>query len=110
MNDVKINDGLALGHIKAEEAATHAGREWKEVALEAFKKYANQHSHFTTEQVRLDSTATVPSPPDTRAWGGIARIAKAKGYILSNGWVRAESKTVHGMVVTRWKSTLYTTP
>ena len=103
------NEGLKIGHIKADEAASHAGTEWKDVALAAFKQYAKNHSHFTTEQVRLASTDTVPSPPDTRAWGGIARIAKLKGFILSNGWVRAESKTVHGMVVTRWKSTILQT-
>ena len=100
------HEGLSIGHDMADKAATHAGLDWKATALEAFKQYATKHESFTTEQVRLSAKNILP-PPDTRAWGGIARIAKAKNIISSNGWVRAESKSVHGMVVTHWKSKIY---
>lgn len=100
------NLGLKLGHARAEDAANNAGDEWKAIALAAFKQYAKQHELFTTEQVRL-TVENVPAPPDARAWGSIARTAQAEGFILGDGWVRAESKTVHGMVVTRWKSKIY---
>ena len=99
--------GLRLGHAMAEKAANHAGSEWKTIALEAFRQYAKHHESFTTEQVRL-ANEDIPLPPDTRAWGGIARTAKTEGFIASDGWTRAESRTVHGMVVTRWKSKIHT--
>ena len=101
------NAGLKIGHARAEDAAAHAGDEWKAIALEVFKQYAKKHSVFTTEQVRL-TAEDIPAPPDARAWGSIARAAQTEGFIEGDGWIRAESRTVHGMVVTRWKSKIYT--
>jgi hypothetical protein len=103
------NEGLKIGHAMAEVAVNHAGTEWKSMALDAFRRYAKQHKFFTTEDVRL-SNEDIPLPPDTRAWGGVARAAVAEGFVLGDGWTRAQSKTVHGMVVTRWASKIYYAP
>jgi hypothetical protein len=100
--------GLALGHEAAERAADHAEREtptWKEQAFTDFVNYAKRHSHFTTEQVRAASES--PPPPDPRAWGHVALRAKKEKVVVSGEWVRATSKTVHGMVVTQWQSLIF---
>jgi len=97
------HEGLAIGHTMADLAADNAGSDWREAALTAFENHARQHTRFTTEEVRLAST-DVPAPPDMRAWGAVARAACRAGIVESDGWVRANSRTVHGMVVTSWRS------
>lgn len=103
---VATHEGLAIGHKRANEAAEHAGGEWLELAIDAFKNHAINHKQFTTEEVRL-AHPNLPEPPDKRAWGAIPRIAKKEGFISAKGWTRANSHTVHGMVVTLWESRIY---
>ena len=103
--EVTQHTGLQLGHAMAHVAANNAGDEWKDSAFEAFKHYARTHSEFTTEEARLAATE-VASPPDIRAWGQIAIRAKREGIVVGIGWVRATSPSVHGMVVTQWRSKL----
>lgn len=100
------HEGLALGHASAEIAAAHAGSEWVRIALEAFLNFAKTHQTFTTEQVR-QAFPNLPLPPDKRAWGGVARRAKVEGIAEPIDWVRADSHTVHGMVVTLWRSKVF---
>ena len=100
------HEGLALGHEAAETAADNAGSEWRGTAFDAFIDYAKTHEFFTTEEVRL-ARADIPIPPDTRAWGAIPRQAQKENIIEGAGWVRADSPTVHGMVVTKWRSKIY---
>ena len=95
--------GLALGHHMAEVAAKNAGSAWVSLALEAVRGFALKNKYFTAEQVRA-AYPDLPHPPDKRAWGGVLRLAKKEGLIAAHGWVRAESLTVHGMVVTLWES------
>jgi len=101
-----LHEGLAIGHAMADLAADNAGAEWKDIAMKAFERHAQSHTNFTTEDVRL-ANPDLPAPPDSRAWGGIARAARAAGIVDSEGWVRANSKTVHGMVVTSWRSKIF---
>lgn len=98
--------GLELGHKMAEIAGLNAGEEWMLLALGAFREFAKSKYLFTTEQVRA-AYPDLPSPPDKRAWGQVARMAKSEGFVTSSGWTRAESPTVHGMVVTLWQSKIY---
>ena len=100
------HEGLALGHASAEIAAAHAGSEWVRIALEAFLAHAKTHQTFTTEQVR-QAFPDLPLPPDMRAWGGVARLAKTEGIAEPIDWVRADSRTVHGMVVALWRSKVF---
>ncbi len=97
------NQGLLFGHEMADRAGERAGRDWLSIALDAVKRFAIENDSFTTEQVRL-ANPDLPDPPDKRAWGAVVRIAKKEGFIEASGWVRAESLTVHGMVVTKWSS------
>jgi hypothetical protein len=103
------HQGLALGHASAEIALAHAGSDWTSIALEAFLNFAKKYPSFTTEQVRM-AFSDLPPPPDKRAWGGIARLAKSEGIVEPMGWVRANSPTVHGMVVTLWRSKVFAQP
>jgi len=98
-----LHHGLSLGHTSAEIAADNAGSDWIRIASEAFSNFAKSNHSFTTEQVR-EAFPDIPPPPDKRAWGQIARLAKSKGVVKSIGWIRANSPTVHGMVVTLWQS------
>lgn len=100
------HEGLAIGHERAEEAADHAGQEWRDEALRAFATHAANHETFTTEDVRL-ANPDLPAPPDQRAWGAIARQAKHDRIVDADSWVRANSRSVHGMVVTLWRSRIY---
>ena len=100
------HEGLALGHASADIAAAHAGAAWMAQAVHAFRSHALRNKYFTTEQVRL-ANPDIPEPPDRRAWGAVPRVAKKDGVIRAHGWTRADSRTVHGMVVTLWESTIY---
>lgn len=100
------HEGLALGHKMAEIAGSNAGEDWVEMAVEAIEDYAHSHEKFTTEQVRA-AYPDMPQPPDKRAWGAAVKAARKAGHIEPHGWVRADSRTVHGMVVTMWASKIY---
>ena len=97
--------GLQIGHAMAKVAADHAGEDWKELAYASFKEFARLNYEFTTEQVR-EASLHVPPPPDKRAWGFIAKKASKEKIVQALGPVRAESKTVHGMYVTLWRSNI----
>ncbi len=103
MTEMTEHQGLKMGHAMAEIAASNAGSEWVATALDAVRKYATINKYFTTEQVRA-AYDDLPEPPDRRAWGAVVRKAHKEGLIQPHGWVRAQSLTVHGMVVTMWES------
>lgn len=99
-------NGQAIGHFRAEQAMQNAGMTWAFIAYSNFIEFARSHENFTTEMVRA-AYPTMPSPPDSRAWGAIALKARRGGVVESIGWVRAESSKVHGMVVTQWQSKVF---
>ena len=99
-----MNIGLKIGVEKAKQAMDHASDEWKKNAYDAFVKHAKTHKTFTTEQVRLSSIDKVGLPPDSRAWGGIALIAKKNSIVVNDGLIHSVDKNKHGIPVTLWKS------
>ena len=101
------HEGLEIGHAMAELAGNSAGETWKQLAYDAFVAHAATHPEFTTEDVRR-ANPDLPTPPDNRAWGAIARRAIRDEIIELLGWTRAKNRGVHGMAINRWKSTLYT--
>jgi hypothetical protein len=100
------NEGLRLGHVMAEVAANNAGETWKRLAYEAFVKYAKGREFFLTEDVRA-ANPDLPTPPDMRAWGHVARRAKKEEIVSGQSFTRAKSRSVHGMVVTMWRSNIF---
>ena len=101
-----LHEGLAIGHARANDAAKSAGSEWVQTALMAFTEFAKKNRTFTTEQVRA-AYPDMEEPPDMRAWGAIPRLARKEGIVEPHGWVRADSRSVHGMVVTLWQSKVF---
>jgi hypothetical protein len=93
--------GLELGHAKAQQAADHAGEEWKDLAYSAFTAFAQENRLFTTEDVRK-ANLDLPLPPDGRAWGQVALRASRAGIVKSVGTRRVESS--HGMFKTLWET------
>ena len=96
---------LEIGHEMAERAADHAGEEWKEIAFNAFRRHAEKHWEFLTEDVRR-ANPDLPPPPDTRAWGQVALRAKREGIVRALGYAQTSSKTAHGCPATKWESML----
>jgi hypothetical protein len=85
-----MNKGLETGHAMAELAADRAGFDWKLLALEAVRQHALKKRYFTTEQVR-GANPDLPEPPDKRAWGAIARLAKKEGFTQPHNWIATRS-------------------
>lgn len=100
--------GAELRDAGMQRAVDHADREipsWQDLALDAFRAYARAHREFTTEDVRLGSP-NVPTPPDKRAWGHVARRACREMVVQRIGLTQAKSPTVHAMYVTLYRSTV----
>lgn len=95
---------MEIGVKKAKQAADNAGAQWTLDAYDIFEKYARKHATFTTEQVRLEAAKNLKAPPDARAWGQIALLAKKNGVVVSHGWVASEDPKKHGIPVTLWRS------
>lgn len=79
-----------------ERSVAHANRvesEWSGQALALLVAYAIEVKRpFLVEEVRPWAEARgLPPPPDARAWGGIARRAKAKQRIQKVGAAAAAS-------------------
>jgi len=106
MGSNEMNEGLQIGHSMAEVAADNAGETWKRLAYEAFVKHAKSHEFFMTEDVR-SANPDLPTPPDMRAWGQVALLAKREEVVSGHLFTRAKSRSVHGMVVTMWRSNIF---
>lgn len=106
-----MHPGLQLGIEGANNAAQHADRvsdgSFTVKAAAAFRAYAMTHAEFTAEDVRLSSVDDVPTAPDARAWGAVARAAVRAGVVKSNGIGRAKSPGCHGTWVTVYSSLVY---
>lgn len=100
-----MTSGITAGLFAADaahEAAERKSPGWKEDAYHAFKAVGRNLGSFTTEQVRALSPE-IRAPRDERAWGGVALRALRDGLIVPDGFVRAQSRSVHGQMVRRWK-------
>lgn len=89
-------------------AASHADRveeNWTEKSVELFKLYSRMHRDgFMTEDVRAWAEKLgMPSPPDNRAWGLVARRLSKQGVIKAVGYGKQRSSTCHGSPKTIWR-------
>jgi hypothetical protein len=100
------HEGLAIGHSMAEVAADNAGEAWKAEAYAAFRRHAIHNLIFTTEDVRR-ANEDMPRPPDTRAWGAIARRAIRDNIIEFFTLMHSTNRSTHGRLITKWRSTIY---
>lgn len=102
---MSAHEGLEIGHAMADLAGNSAGETWKQLAYDVFVAHAAAHREFTTEDVRR-ANPELPTPPDNRAWGAIARRAMRDEIIELLCWTRAKNREVHGRVINCWKSNL----
>ena len=78
---------------------------WSNDALRLWRDYARTHPSFRTEDVRAHAQAHgFPPPPDERAWGMIARRAKAGRLVANDGYVTSRRPVAHARPVTLWRS------
>src|SRR5690348_4966871 len=80
---------------RAVDHANRVNKEWQNKALDFFTKYAEGNLFFTTEDVREASKYRVPEPPDARAWGAIATIAKRNEVVSKQTITFYKSKKYH---------------
>jgi hypothetical protein len=95
------------GHAAAKASADRADREideWTEKAVALFADYAKQAPFpFLTEDAReFAEFCGLPSPPDGRAWGHIAKRCQRAGLIVSAGFGSAKSS--NGSPKVLWKA------
>lgn len=85
----------------AQLAADKCGDDWKVAAMSAFKRHAEQHQTFTTEDVRR-ANDNIHTGGDPRAWGNIAQSAKKQGVIEFGGYTPVTSS--NGSAKVLWRS------
>jgi hypothetical protein len=91
-----INEARQLGLFAAEMSAKHAdvvNENWTADAYSLFVKFSNENNRpFLTEEVRAYAEGQgLPSPPDGRAWGHIAKSCDRNKVIKSIGYSAAKS-------------------
>lgn len=105
MNRDLAQTGAEVGALVA---ASHAEREsegWTDQALQFFELYAQmQTDGFMTEDVRSWAEKIgFPPPPDSRAWGYVAKTLARKGVVVASGHGKQRSSNCHGSFKTIWK-------
>ena len=109
MNQYQLNfEAEKARDIGIQRAVDHADKvtpSWSDRAVELFLAYCqeNKGKTFMTEDVRWYAEALgLPEPPDKRAWGAIAVIAKRRGVIRGNGYAPQKAVNAHCAPKTVW--------
>ena len=98
------------GHAAAKAAADHADREiaeWTKRAIALFSVYARKSTGpFLTEEARQYAESHgLQEPPDSRAWGHVAKAAQKAGIVVSAGFGAAKSSNGSPKVLWKKKDT-----
>lgn len=93
--DSAIQRGLDSAHIR-----------WRELALKAVHQICLEKETFTADDVRRITETFQVKTHDTRAAGGIMRVAKKNGWCETTGDFRTSDFT-HGHMQHIWKSNIY---
>jgi len=93
---MKTDEARQLGLFAAEMSAKHAdvvNENWTAEAYSLFVKFSNENNRpFLTEEVRAYAEGQgLPSPPDGRAWGHVAKSCDRNKVIKSIGYSAAKS-------------------
>lgn len=93
---------------RAVEHADAVAPGWADGAYKRFESFAKNRATFTTEDVRTCWEALgFATPPDRRAWGGVASRAARAGIVVRDGYEPAKNPAVHCTTVTRWRSKVF---
>lgn len=110
MSDEKVFDIPAAERARDEgmrHAIDHAdSRElnWSNRAYDLFVQYACLHGEFMTEDVReWAEQQGLPQPPDRRAWGAIAAIARRRGVVVHVRYAPQKSVNAHRAPKSVWR-------
>ena len=93
---LELCSAVARGYAAAEAAAERADRsidEWTEQAGVLFAEYARRATTpFLTEDARrYAESCGLPKPPDSRAWGHVAKNCQRSGVTVFAGFGAAKS-------------------
>jgi len=109
MNQYQLNfEAEKARDIGIQRAVDHADKvtpSWSDRAVELFLAYCqeNKGTTFMTEDGRWYAEALgLPEPPDKRAWGAIAMMAKKRGVIRGNGYAPQKAVNAHCAPKTVW--------
>lgn len=105
--DIYTQDMFSVGHAAAKASADRANKEiplWTVKAEAHFRHFAEMVKRpFLTEEARKHAEELgLPSPPDGRAWGHVAKAAQRNGIVVSAGFAAAQSS--NGSPKVLWKA------
>lgn len=96
------DDGIARAVDHAETVKVG----WQREAFERFRRYAERHEVFLTEDVlEANPDFTVPPQCDKRAWGAVARAAAKQGIVAKEGYAPAKTSNLSPKPL--WRSRLF---
>ncbi len=110
LNEQLAKAGADAGMLVAASHADRIREGWSDDALEFFGLFAQKSGGepFMTEEVRAWAERLgFPPPPDSRAWGHVAKRAAAEGLVRHAGYGRQRSSTCHGSPKTLWVCVLH---
>lgn len=100
--------GEELRNHGIQQSVDHANEKeenWSDMAFEHFKKYAQYHLTFMTEDVREYANGLgFPIPPSKRAWGAVVLRAKKEKIIKHAGFGQVKNPKAHRANASIWKS------
>src|SRR5271166_1368234 len=83
---------------RSADSAERASPGWADAAYDVFEDFIRGRPGelVSTEDVRLSSAGQMlPPPPDSRAWGGVARRVARSGLIVKHGYDQMKAPKSH---------------
>lgn len=99
LNGINARDN---GIKNAEDNANRKHRGWSDLAYGFLLGYAQTHSEFMIEDIRVASIGSVPIPPSNRAWGSVAVRAAKDGFITRKAFKSVSNVKAHRTPATLW--------
>ena len=102
LNATQSNANRDIGIAHAVGAAEMKVKDWQNKAINYIYRYP--YDSFMTEELRLWSHANgLPHPPNSRAWGGVVKVACKRKIIKHMGYGNVRNKKAHGTPASVWE-------
>lgn len=106
--EMSAKEAAADGMARAVEHANQVEPEWSDKAGALLRQYAERHSEFMTEDVRVWAHENgLEYPPDPRAWGAVANRAVRAALIQRIGFRPTKIRPAHATPRPVWRSLVY---